>query len=173
MSASPDPNEILPPQGRLLGVDFGTKRVGIALCTPDRTMAGPLEIYERRNERLDARYFRELLEEYRFCGIVVGLPIHVHGGESQKSREAQVYGKWLHEVTGLPVVYWDERYTSAVAEDFLLAADLTRKQRKKRIDKVAAQIILQAFLDAHRPRPTLSDEVEDDDYFDDEPYREE
>jgi len=132
-------------------------------------MASPLELYERRNEQLDTRYYRSILEDYRPVGIVVGLPIHVGGEESQKSHEARQYGAWLHSITGLPVTYWDERFTSAVAEDFLLAAELTRKQRKKRIDMVAAQIILQSYLDAHHPKPKPMKEtaVESDDLQDD------
>ncbi|MCA9079415.1 MAG: Holliday junction resolvase RuvX [Planctomycetaceae bacterium] len=136
-----------PAEGRLLGIDFGTKRVGIAICNSDRTIASPVEIYQRRNDRLDGDYFRELAAGYRIAGFVVGLPMHVNGTEGVKAREARAYGDWLHQLTGLPVTYWDERYTSAVAEEYLLAAELTRKQRKARIDKLAAQILLQGYLE--------------------------
>jgi len=136
-----------PEQGTLLGVDFGTKRVGLAISTPDQTIASPLEIYTRRNEHLDARYFRELLSNYRIKGLVIGLPIRaMSGDENPKSREARAYGAWLAELSGLPVLFWDERYTSAAAEDYLLHAELTSRQRKKRVDMVAAQILLQAYL---------------------------
>lgn len=164
MTTANNPPSDIPPSGRLLGVDYGTKRIGLALATPDRTFASPLETYERRNEQLDTRYYRSIIEDYRPCGIIIGLPIHVNGEESQKSREARQYGQWLHQITGLPVSYWDERFTSAAAEDYLLDADLSRQQRKKRIDKVAAQIILQAYLDANRPTP---ERTPDDDDFDD------
>ncbi|WP_437205897.1 Holliday junction resolvase RuvX [Planctomicrobium sp. SH664] len=149
MAASSDsllPDDF-PRFGTLLGIDYGTKRIGLAISTPDQTIASPLEIYTVRNPQLDTRYFRELFENYRAKGLVVGLPIHISGESSQKSREAQAFGNWLATLSGLPVAYWDERYTSAAAEDYLLNAELSSKQRKRRVDMVAAQIFLQAFLD--------------------------
>jgi putative Holliday junction resolvase len=150
-NSQPASTTSFPPAGRLLGVDFGTKRVGLAISTPDRTIASPLSIYHRRNESLDARSYQSLIEDYRIVGIVVGLPIHVSGEESQKSWEARKYGNWMATISGLPIEFWDERYTSAVAEEYLLGADLTRQQRKQRLDMVAAQIMLQAYLEFHRP----------------------
>jgi putative Holliday junction resolvase len=155
----------IPPTGRLLGIDFGTKRVGIALATPDHTIASPLEIYQRRNPELDARYFRTVVADYSVQGIIVGLPVHVNGEEGASARAARQYGQWLSELTGLPVDFWDERFTSCVADDYLLAADMTRQQRKRRLDMVAAQIILQSYLDRARlplstdqiPEPPLPD----------------
>jgi len=136
-----------PLHGRLLGVDYGTRRVGLAISTLDQKIASPLSTYERCQEQQDRRYFRTLMEEYQVRGIVLGLPIHVNGAEGSKAWESRQYGKWLAQLTGLPIDFWDERFTSAVAEDFMLAANLTRQQRKKRVDKIAAQIILQSFLD--------------------------
>ncbi len=158
MTTSPTPEPQFPAYGRLIGVDYGTKRIGLSVASPDRKYASPLEIYHRRTEPLDVRYFKSIVEEYRPVGFVVGLPIHVGGDESQKSHEARLFGKWLQGFTELPIEFWDERYTSSVAEDYLLAAELTRKQRKKKIDMVAAQIILQAYLDAHRPPERIRDE---------------
>lgn len=146
-SSSSLPPAPVPLSGALLGVDYGTKRVGLALATPDQTIASPLEIYHRRTEPLDARYFREVISDYRIRGLVVGLPLHVGGEEGQKAREARNYGAWLHSISDLPVEFWDERYTSAVAEEHLLGADLSRQKRKKRLDMIAAQIMLQAFLE--------------------------
>lgn len=140
-------SENFPATGKLLGIDYGTVRVGLAVSTPDQKIASPLEILTRRNEQLDAKYYRELMTEYRISGLVIGLPIHVNGTEGQKAREAREYGSWLQQLTGLPVMFWDERYTSVAAEDHLIGVDLTRKQRKKRLDMVAAQILLQAYLD--------------------------
>lgn len=148
---SPDvPDETFPAEGRLLGVDYGTRRVGLAVSTHEQNISSPLEIYERRNRQIDARYFRELVEEERIVGLVVGLPMHVGGEEGQKAREAREYGAWLARTTGLPVRFWDERYTSAAADEFLINIDMSRKKRKRRLDMIAAQIILQGFLD--RPR---------------------
>lgn len=80
--------------------------------------------------------------------FVVGLPVHNDGRESQKSIEAREFGKWLGETTGVPIDYFDERYTTAMAEEHLLAAGLTKKRRKERLDKLAAQILLTAYLEA-------------------------
>ncbi|OYV83422.1 MAG: Holliday junction resolvase RuvX, partial [Planctomycetia bacterium 21-64-5] len=87
----------------------------------------------------------------RIVGFVVGLPVHLSGRESEKSREARQFGEWLAETTGLPVAYFDERFTTAEADQFLGAAELTKKQRAARRDKLAAQIMLAAFLESTSP----------------------
>jgi putative Holliday junction resolvase len=82
--------------------------------------------------------------------VVVGLPVHISGNESQKSSEARKFAKWVAEVTRLPVALFDERYTSAQAEALLLDAEMTMKRRKERLDKLAAQILLTAYLESSR-----------------------
>lgn len=138
-------------RGRLLGVDYGTVRVGLAISDPDRLLASPLATYPRQGPEADARYFRELAAAERAVGLVVGLPVHMSGQEGQKAAEARAFGNWLAGLTGLPVVFWDERFTSAEAERLLLDAKLTKKRRKERLDRVAAQILLQSYLDAGCP----------------------
>lgn len=150
-------NTLLPQQGRLLGVDYGHVRVGLAVTDPDRIVASPLQTYTVQNPQVDAVAFRRIMETEGVTGVVVGLPLHTGGEEGQKAREARVFGLWLAGVTGLPVVFWDERFTTALAEDALWGAGLTHRKRKDRRDRVAAQIILQAFIEAgcpaegHRP----------------------
>ncbi len=136
---------------RLLGVDYGTVRVGLAVSDPEHRIASPLTTYERRGRQGDEPYFRKLVEEEEVGRIVVGLPVHTDGHEGQKAAEARKFGAWLAEVTGLPVTYYDERFTTVEAEGFLLAAGLTNKRRKARRDRVAAQILLQSYLDASCP----------------------
>lgn len=136
---------------RLLGVDFGQVRVGLAVSDPDRKLASPLVTYTRRDRDRDAAYFRELVREQVIGLLVVGLPVHLDGHEGQKAAEARAYGAWLTEVTGLPVVFHDERYTTVQAESALWDAGLSHKKRKARRDKVAAQILLQTYLDAGCP----------------------
>ncbi len=136
-----------PEAGRVAGIDYGTVRIGIAVSNPERTIASPLENYTRRGVDQDARRFQRLTIEERVSLFVVGLPIHLDGRESQKSVEARQFGAWLAETTGVPVEYFDERFTSREAEDFLLSADMTRKRRKKRLDMLAAQIMLTAYLE--------------------------
>ena len=133
---------------RIAGIDYGTVRIGIATADLSVGIAGPYETYNRRSERLDAEYFRTLAKEERIGRFVVGLPVHLSGGESQKSREARVFGDWLAQLTGVPVEYFDERYTSAEAEEMLMSAGLTKKRRKERLDQLAAQIMLTAYLEA-------------------------
>jgi putative Holliday junction resolvase len=137
--------------GRLLGVDYGTVRVGLAVSDPGRTFAFPLATHERQGPARDGEYFRALVKEEEVAGLVVGLPVHLDGREGTKAAEARAFGAWLAEVTGLPVVYWDERFTTAEAEAALWAAGLTHGRRKARRDRVAAQILLQTYLDAGCP----------------------
>jgi putative Holliday junction resolvase len=133
---------------RIAGIDYGTVRIGIATADLEVGIAGPYETYSRRSERLDAEYFRQFAIEERIGRFVVGLPVHTSGHESQKSTEARAFGAWLENLTAVPVEYFDERYTSAEAEALLLEAGLTSKRRKERLDQLAAQIMLAAYLEA-------------------------
>lgn len=137
----------IPPKGKLLGIDFGTVRIGIALCDPDRIIASPYEILIRKTEEKDLKYFKDLVAQEKIVGLVLGLPLHLDGRLSDKAQEAIRFGDLLEKATGLPVEYMDERFTSVEAEHFLLDAGLTRKKRKERIDKVAAQILLSVYLE--------------------------
>jgi putative pre-16S rRNA nuclease len=140
----------LPRTGRLAAIDYGTVRLGVAITDHDQRLASPLENYTRRGDAADAAWLTDLVRGERIVGIVVGLPIHISGDESAKSREARKFGQWVNERTGLPVVFFDERYTSAQAEALLLDAELTKKRRKQRLDKLAAQILLAAYLESSR-----------------------
>lgn len=137
-----------PPFLRIAGIDYGTVRIGIATADLDVQIAGPYETYARRSAQLDAEYFQTLAREERIGRFVVGLPVHTSGHESQKSAEARAFGAWLTQVTGVPVEFFDERYTSAEAESLLLDAGLAKKRRKERLDQLAAQIMLTAYLEA-------------------------
>jgi putative Holliday junction resolvase len=132
-------------------VDYGTVRIGLAITDSDRIIASPLEIRERQSDERDAAYFRQLVEREQIGGLVVGLPIHTTGNEGTKAREARVFGEWLQKVTGLTIVFADERFSTAFAESALWQAGLSHKKRKARRDAVAAQVMLQAFLEAGCP----------------------
>ena len=138
----------VPSAGRLAGIDFGTVRIGVALTDPGQVLASPHENYTRVDSEQDGAFFRSLVAEEDVVGFVVGLPIHLSGDESEKSSEARKFGKWLIEVTDLPVTFHDERYTSVHAEQHLMAAKLTKKRRKARLDMLAAQMMLTAFLES-------------------------
>lgn len=134
-------------EGRIAGIDFGTVRIGVAVTDKGRSLASPLEQHTRGGPESDARYFRRLAEEEEITLFVVGLPVHTSGQESQKSQEARQFGSWLSEVTGVPVRYFDERYTTRHAEEALQSAALTSKKRKQRRDMLAAQFMLAAYLE--------------------------
>jgi putative Holliday junction resolvase len=143
-------SDSLPRTGRLAGIDYGTVRIGIAITDPAQSLASPLEILTRRDQAQDERYFRTLAASEKIAGFVVGLPVHTSGEESQKSHEARQFAKWLGEITSLPVSLFDERYTTAHAEELLQDAGLTSKRRKARRDMLAAQILLVAYLESGR-----------------------
>jgi putative Holliday junction resolvase len=132
-------------------VDYGTVRVGLAVSDPDRKLASPLTTYARRDREADAAWFRELVACEEVVGLVVGLPVHGSGREGQKAAEARAYAAWLAAAVGRPAVLYDERFTTVLAESALWEAGLTHKQRKARRDRVAAQMLLQAYLDAGCP----------------------
>jgi putative Holliday junction resolvase len=139
---------------RILGVDYGSVRIGLAVSDPDRRIAFPLATYTCADRERDSAYFRQLIEAEEIGEIVVGLPIHLSGHEGQKAAEAREFGQWLGETTGLPILFADERFTTVEAESALWTAGLTHKQRKERRDRVAAQMLLQAYLDAGCPDET-------------------
>jgi len=140
----------LPPEGRLLGVDFGTVRIGLAICDPSQTWVTPLDTYKRRGTKLDRQHFLQLAQQERLVGIVLGLPIHCDGKESQKSSEARDFGIWLSNVTECPVGYFDERFTTAEARRLLGETKLSAKKKKERLDGVAAHLILSHYLESSR-----------------------
>lgn len=136
---------------RILGLDYGQRRVGVAVSDPDRRFASPVEVYERRADRLDLAYFREIISEYRIDRIVVGLPLLGHGVEGRSAELARSWGGWLSDQTELPVIFFDERYSSVEAEELLRAGGVKASRRRNRRDMIAAQVLLQAYLDAGCP----------------------
>jgi len=141
-------NAEFPAQGRLLGLDYGTKRVGIAISTFEQNIASPLENYTRQTEPQDQNFLIKIINEYQCKGVVVGLPVHMSGDEGQKAKEARQFGNWISQFAQIPIRFWDERYSSASAEEFLVNINISRNKRKAYLDKLAAQIILQSFLDS-------------------------
>lgn len=134
--------------GRIAGIDFGTVRVGVAITDRRRTLASPLEMYARRDRQQDADYFRRLAAEHQVVLFVVGLPVYLDGRESPKSAEARQFGLWLQQVTQVPVEFFDERFSTVQAEQFMAEGRLTSKRRKKRVDMLAAQVMLAAYLES-------------------------
>lgn len=155
-----------PRSGRLAGVDFGTVRIGISICDPMWILVSPLEIRAVTDPDRDAAYFRELARRERVDGWIVGLPIHCDGKESQKSLEARKFAVWLRDATALPVRLFDERFTTSAAQDRVRSArNLTgkagsrkggmKRSRERLVDAVAAQVLLESFIEAARYHGTL------------------
>ncbi len=134
--------------GRVAGIDYGTVRIGVAISDAGRTIASPLEMRHRGSQAADADYFRQLVQREQVQLFVVGLPVHLSGEESEKSREARSFGAWLEEAAGVAVEYFDERFTTVQAESFLRSGKLTRKRRQQRRDMLAAQLMLAAYLES-------------------------
>lgn len=155
MSRPIEPELEFPDRGRIAAVDYGTVRVGLAICDPDRILASPLCVLKRGNPTDEANSLRLIANEENLLGWVVGLPIHLDGAESKKSAEARRFAKWLASETHLPVRMFDERFSTAMADDRLESASLTNKRRKQRIDAVAAQVLLESFLESARGRGTI------------------
>lgn len=132
---------------RLLGLDVGSKTIGLALSDVSCTIATALLTIERRKFKLDAARLLEVAAEHAIAGLVIGLPISLDGSEGPRAQSTRAFVRNLSVLTALPIVLWDERLSTAAAERALLAADTTRKRRAEVIDKLAAAYILQGALD--------------------------
>ena len=139
--------EALPAGARLLGLDVGTKTVGVALSDVTRTIASGLTTLARGKFAADAGRLLGLVQEHRVGGFVIGLPISLDGSEGPRAQATRAFTRNLGRLTPLPVLLWDERLTTAAAERSLLEADASRRRRAQVIDKVAATLILQSALD--------------------------
>ncbi|MBM4010351.1 MAG: Holliday junction resolvase RuvX [Planctomycetota bacterium] len=136
------------PAGRLAGVDYGRRRIGVAICDAARIICSPLCVHLTSGDREgDAAFFRRLAGDESIAGFVVGLPVHADGTDSAMSAEVERFGAWLGRVTDLPVTFHDERYTSREAAGMLAGVGLTRDRKKSLADAVAAQVILQSWLE--------------------------
>jgi putative holliday junction resolvase len=141
---------LLPPTGRLIGIDGGTTTLGLALSDVSRTIASPLETIERTKFKADAARLLALIAEHGICGLVLGLPTNMDGSQGPRVQATRALARNLNSLTPIPILLWDERLTTAAAERMLIAADTTRKRRGEVIDKLAATLILQGALDRLR-----------------------
>ncbi|MBZ0158854.1 MAG: Holliday junction resolvase RuvX [bacterium] len=138
---------------RYLGIDFGTKRIGIAVSDGLGLTAQPLSTLEPSSEQEALGAIQELIDQYGVIEVVVGLPKNMDGSLGPAAEAALAFAKRLEEGGTAKVTMWDERLTSRAAERLLIEADLSRAKRKRRVDQMAAILILQGFLDrCHRQR---------------------
>ena len=132
---------------KLLGLDVGTVRIGIATSDVLQILATPLETYKRRTLYLDARYIVELAQKLQISTIVVGLPLKLDGTEGDSALMARQLANKIAEHTSLPIVFQDERLSTVSAERILIETGTRRKERKGQVDQIAATIILQNYID--------------------------
>jgi putative Holliday junction resolvase len=137
---------------RLIGIDAGTKTLGLALSDVTRTIASPLTVIRRRKFKEDAAELFRIAAEHRIGGLVLGLPINLDGTSGPRVQATRALARNLNVVNPLPILMWDERLSTAAAQRTLLEADASRKRRAEVVDKVAATIILQGALDRMRRR---------------------
>src|SRR5215472_10254392 len=138
---------VLPPRGALIGLDLGSKTIGVAASDPDRRVAAPVETISRKRFSLDAKRILDLTAERRAAGLVLGLPINMDGSEGPRAQATRAFARNLARLTDLPIALWDERLSTAAVERALIAADVSRARRKAVIDEHAATYILQGALD--------------------------
>jgi putative Holliday junction resolvase len=142
---------------RILGLDIGTKRTGVAMSDASRFLSSPYTTIETRDPREWVRQLTEIIQKEEVAEIVVGLPLNQYGEEGTDANRIRSYINLLRSRTDLPVVEWDERYTTVQAERALIHADYSREKRKQVIDRVAATIILQGYLDSLQPLSAADD----------------
>ena len=142
-----DLREVAPPGRRLMGLDVGTKTIGLALSDIRRVIATPLETIWRRRFREDAARLIALIDAREVGGLVIGLPLTLAGVDGPRTQSVRQFARNLVTLRDLPVVLWDERLSTAAVTREMIAADLTRKRRAEIVDRVAAAYILQGCLD--------------------------
>jgi putative holliday junction resolvase len=145
------------PGSRILALDYGTKRIGVALSDELGWTAQPLETFERRTLDRDVAHIVSLVETHEVGQVVLGFPLQLDGREGPAIQAMRTFAVHLEQGLPVPLVFWDERLTTKAAEDLLIAADVSRKKRKGAVDRVAAAILLQSYL-ASRDTTSLQTE---------------
>ena len=138
----------LPGGRRLLGLDLGTKTIGLALSDLTRMIASPLETLQRKKFSRDATRLDHHIDAHEIAGLVLGLPRNFDGSEGPRAQSTRAFARNLAQRVSIPILLWDERLTTAAAERALLEADTSRARRAEVVDQVAATLILQGVLDA-------------------------
>ena len=138
--------EALPQGGRLLGMDVGTKTIGLALCDAGWSIASPAHTVSRGKFSKDKIALAAFIDQQQVKGVVIGLPLNLDGSESPRSQASRAFARNIADL-GLPILLWDERWSTQAVTRTLLEADASRARRAELVDKMAAAYILQGFLD--------------------------
>ena len=137
----------IPASGALMGLDLGTKTIGLAVSDAGRRIASPLTVIRRTKFRADAAELLQAAAERDVAGLVLGLPVNMDGSEGPRAQATRAFARNLAGLTDLPIAFWDERLSTAAVTRTLLEADQSRKRRGEVVDKMAAAYILQGALD--------------------------
>jgi putative Holliday junction resolvase len=140
-------HERLAPQQRLIGLDLGTKTIGVALCDPGRKIATPSQTVRRTKFRADAEKLLALAAEYWICAFIIGMPLNMDGSEGPRAQATRAFIRNMAGLTEIPFVLWDERLSTAAVTRELIAQDTSRARRAQVVDEHAAAFILQGALD--------------------------
>ncbi len=146
-TAPPDPLSALPATGPLMGLDLGSRTIGVAISDRLRLTATPLETIRRKKFTADAARLLEIIADNAISGIVIGLPLNMDASEGPRAQSARAFGRNLGAKTSAPIVFWDERLSTAAVTRTLIEADVSRARRAEVVDKLAASFILQGVLD--------------------------
>jgi putative Holliday junction resolvase len=139
--------EAVPQGGRLVGLDVGSKTIGVALCDAGWSFATPAELIRRTRFNADLERIKAVIAVQRVIGIVIGLPLNLDGSESPRTQSTRAFARNV-EPLGLPILLWDERWSTQAVTRTLIDADTTRARRAELVDKMAAAYILQGAIDA-------------------------
>jgi putative Holliday junction resolvase len=139
--------KLLAPEARLLGLDVGTKTIGMALSDITRSIATPYDTVRRTKFTDDAKVIQKAIEEHQVGAVVIGLPINLNGSEGPRAQSTRAFARNLGALIAVPIVFWDERLSTAAVERHLIEADASRNRRAQVIDRMAAAYILQGALD--------------------------
>ena len=137
--------------GRILALDYGTKRIGVALSDELGWTAQPLETFERRTLDWDVAHVAALVASHEVERVVLGFPLQLDGREGPAVQAMRAFAGTLEAGLSVPLILWDERMTTKAAEDLLIAADVSRKKRKGAVDRIAAALLLRSYLAAQTP----------------------
>lgn len=155
MSSEPDltqdnPLALIPPTGKILGLDLGTKTIGVAVSDAMRYSATPLETIKRTKFTQDAERLIELIAENQIAALILGLPLNMDGTEGPRVQSTRAFARNLAAKVALPIAFWDERLSTSAVTRMMIEADLRRDRRAEVVDKLAASYILQGALDRLR-----------------------
>lgn len=136
------------PPGRLMAIDHGKKRIGLAMCDLSQQFTNPLQTLTHAKFSVNAQVLQSLFSQHQITGIVIGYPLNMDGSEGPRCQSVRQFARNLEDYTDLPMLLWDERLSSHIAQEQMIAGELRAAQRGKKVDKLAAATILQSYLTA-------------------------